>query len=155
LVAALSAILPFHNYFTNLVPSGVNGIYVVVRNSCSQVITYQLDGNDAIYMGPGDLHDTRFDYLEETSGFATLGDMEGTTTVDDYCSYSLHVYPSPELQSEYRTYMPMVYSGAVVLIYLFTSAFFVLYDILVQRRQAKVMDTAVSERFEREKVVLL
>jgi hypothetical protein len=89
------------------------------------------------------------------SAFATLHGMEGTTSVNDYCSYSLHVYPSPELQSEYRTNMPMVYSAAVVVIYLITSAFFVLYDILVQRRQAKVMDTAVSEKFEREKNVLL
>jgi hypothetical protein len=149
LVAALSAILPWHNYFTNLLPYGVSGIYLVVRNSCAQVLTYQLDGRDVVYMGPGDLHDTSYDYLEEASTFATLRDMEGTTTVDDYCSYSLHVYPSSELQSVYRTNMPMLYTAAVVLIYLITSAFFVLYDILVQRRQAKVMDTAVSERLGR------
>ena len=62
----------------------------------------------------------------------------------DPCSYTLHLYPTKTLQDSYKTKEPIIFTVAVVLIFCFTSLVFVLYDVLVQRRQNKVMSSAVK-----------
>ena len=49
--------MPWHNYFTNLIPEGIDGIYVVVRNTCHQEMTFLVNGPDVIYLGSGSLHE--------------------------------------------------------------------------------------------------
>jgi hypothetical protein len=53
LVAALAAEMPWHNYFVNLIPEGIDGIYLVVSNTCDQEFSYLINGPDVIYLGPG------------------------------------------------------------------------------------------------------
>lgn len=61
----------------------------------------------------------------------------------DYCPRSVAVYPSTTMQELYITNQPMLFTVGAVLIFLFTSAVFLLYDFYVERRQKKVMTTAV------------
>ena len=135
LVAIIIAILPWHNNFLNLVPNGVNGIYVVVRNTCNQEFTYQVNGPEVAYLGIGDLHDSAYDHLEVTAAYEAFSSTK-------YCEFSLHIYPSDEFRAGYITNMPKVYTGAVVLIFVLTALVFIMYDCLVERRQQKVMTTA-------------
>lgn len=46
IVGYLYSIVSWDYYLFNLLPFGVNGIYVVLRNSCNQAVTYQLFGNE-------------------------------------------------------------------------------------------------------------
>jgi len=56
--------------------------------------------------------------------------------------YQIHVYPSDEFQAAYITYQPMMLAAIVALIFIFTSALFVMYDRLVQHRQNQTMRNA-------------
>jgi signal transduction histidine kinase len=55
----------------------------------------------------------------------------------------LRLYPSVTLEEAHTTNNPIVFTTVVVLIFVFTSAVFIFYDICVERRQRKVMNTAV------------
>jgi hypothetical protein len=46
IVGYLYSIVSWDYYLYDLLPHGVNGIYVVLRNSCNQSVTYQLFGNE-------------------------------------------------------------------------------------------------------------
>ena len=54
------------------------------------------------------------------------------------------VYPSDEFHANYESHKPILYTAAVVLVFFCTTMVFVLYDIFVQRRQQKVMGTAMK-----------
>ena len=136
LVGVLTAILPWHNNFLNLVPNGINGLQVVVRNTCDQEFTYQVNGPNVEYLGIGDLHDPTYDDLEVSAPYEAF-------TSTTFCQFSLHIYPSNEFRAEYISNMPKIYTGAVVLIFVLTAFVFILYDCLVERRQQKVMTSAV------------
>ena len=60
-VGMITLVIPWDIYFTNLLHQGANGIIIVLRNSCDDVFTYQIDGPEAQFLGEGDWHDPRFD----------------------------------------------------------------------------------------------
>ena len=60
----------------------------------------------------------------------------------DYCRYTIRVYPSTLMHEDYVSNKPIIYTVLVALIFVFTSGIFLLYDLLVERRQNIVMDNA-------------
>jgi hypothetical protein len=86
IVGILAAILPWDLFFTRLLPQGINGVYVVLENSCGQVVSYLINGPDAEYLGGGDLHQTRYDYLKESYRVSDVLVPSSNLTVDsDQC----------------------------------------------------------------------
>ena len=139
--------------FANVLPESVKGVVCVLSNTLGESVTYQIDGRDARLLGTGDQHDNKYDdmvqwrdiadYLEERAG----PESESYTSVRldaGYTSYILHVYPSETMEATYMTSGPAIYAVVVAFIFVFTSLVFLLYDWLVERRQAKVMDKAVK-----------
>ena len=60
-------------YFTDILPPGADGIYVVLESDAkaeNQTITYRIDGPDVTYLGGGDRHDKSFDHLEQSQDTA-------------------------------------------------------------------------------------
>eukprot|EP00980_Cylindrotheca_fusiformis_P026125 scaffold15423_cov123-Cylindrotheca_fusiformis.AAC.2 len=109
-VSVISLQLHWLDYFKNLfhgVDSDVS-IIVVLTNSCpasldasaisDHVVTYQIDGSNAIVLGEEDLHDPKFDSLEVTETFIDLG-IDHSKVPDGLCvpTSTLHVYPSEAL----------------------------------------------------------
>jgi hypothetical protein len=151
-VAMLIGIIPWHTYFRNLLPDGVKGFVVDVKDSCGSEITYRIDGENATLMGAGDLHDPNYDYLNVSRSFA---EFSGIANAEDYkllneeedhhhshCFYTLNVYPSSELENTYISNKPAIYSSVVVLVFFFTAMVFIMYDYLVTRRQTVVLSAA-------------
>lgn len=68
-----------------LLPRGVLGIHAVVKNTCGQSYTYEIDGPDAFFIGDGDLHELEFNYLEVMFDL-TRGDGRLDTT-PGHCEY--------------------------------------------------------------------
>jgi hypothetical protein len=111
IVAFFLCLLPFDRYLVNLLPKGVNGIDAVLRNR-DQVFTYRLNGNSvswrcvgregqdsskgnistfgvkALYVGPHDLHDPRYDHTKRRIPFYTYTD-ESINNVPEHWAYSL------------------------------------------------------------------
>jgi hypothetical protein len=69
IVAMVVNVLPWDNYLKNALPDGVDGIYCVLHNSFGQAFTYVVNGQDATYLGEGDLHDKTYDDMEFTAYF--------------------------------------------------------------------------------------
>lgn len=50
-VGLLQAVVPWDRYLTNLLPKGVDGITCVLKNTCGQAFTYELNGNRVRLLG--------------------------------------------------------------------------------------------------------
>jgi hypothetical protein len=50
IVGYLYSIVSWKYYLSDLLPKGVNGVYVVLRNSCNQSVTYRLNGNEVRFI---------------------------------------------------------------------------------------------------------
>ena len=143
----------------NILPEPAVGVYVVL--TCDRdVVTYRLDGAKVQYMGKGDLHDTQYDELV----VETLFDMEETVELGEVghdshdghehhdhkghgqhmeMEFEMRIYPSTELQSKFQTNKPIFFTAVVVAIFALTSLMFLVYDLLVQRRQKRVLTSAL------------
>eukprot|EP00980_Cylindrotheca_fusiformis_P000032 scaffold14_cov130-Cylindrotheca_fusiformis.AAC.2 len=152
-VGGISLTLHWLDYFKNLfhgVDSDVR-LIVVLKNSCppsrdalaisDHVVTYQIDGSNAIVLGQDDLHNPKYDSLEVTDTFIDLG-IDHSKVPDGLCvpTSTLHVYPSEYLEEKFETQNRAIYTSVVVIIFSFTVLVFLLYDFVVGRLQRKVMD---------------
>jgi hypothetical protein len=136
LAGTITALLPWHSFFQNVIPEGINGIVIVVRNTCDQEFSYRIDGPEVSYLGPKDHHDPDYDEYEVEASFTAF------TSIAD-CVFSFHVYPTEELIDAYETNRPVTFTFAIVAVFLEVTFVFMVYDILVERRQEKVMSSAL------------
>eukprot|EP00980_Cylindrotheca_fusiformis_P016282 scaffold4838_cov110-Cylindrotheca_fusiformis.AAC.6 len=148
------------NYFNNLFleESSDAGIVVVLKSSCptnlntalnvtkyktshDMVVTYQIEGSNAVVLGEEDLHDPKYDSLEVSETFIDLG-IDESKVPEGLCvpTLTLHVYPSQKLEQKFATSNRIIYTSVVVTIFAFTVLVFLLYDFVVGRLQTKVMD---------------
>jgi len=150
-VGIIASSFYMRSFIENILPSSEKGIVVVFENTCNQTFTYEVNGHEANWLGPGDLHDPKFDYLSYSKTFEQIGfhaaeaGLYGGLPIDtDYCAYVISTYPSSNLVAEYYTNDPIWYTMIAVSIFVFTTLFFLCYDKLVSVRQQKVMKTAVQ-----------
>jgi hypothetical protein len=141
LSGVLVSVIHWENYFLRLLVDGTNGYELVLHNTCGESFTYVVNGPEATYMGEGDLHDDRYSGLGVKAKFASIIKHNVSNTTE-HCEYDMAVYPTATLEETYRTNRPALYTCVVLMVFLFTALVFLLYDILVQRRQDKVMATA-------------
>lgn len=139
------------SFIENILPNGERGLVVVFKNTCNQTFTYEVNGHDAYWMGPGDLHDPKFDKYGisldmDTIGFhaQAMGKYGGLGIDSGFCGYTISTYPSETMLYTHHTKNPLYYTLISVGIFLFTALFMVAYDKLVKVRQEKVMKTAIQ-----------
>ena len=151
--AFVSIDLFWEAFLERILPPNADGIYVVIDNAapCNQVFTFQIYGDNAVFVGDGDLHETEFDSLEESFLFGSqlMEPISSPTYVgrplyDDFCPYTFHIYPSKEMENRYVTSKPIIYTVVVCLVFVFSSLVFLTYDWLVERRQQVVMTSATN-----------
>jgi len=150
IVGYLIVVMPWYIYFNDVLSNEADPVYCVLRNSCGEAFTYRVAGRDATFMGEGDWHDPRYDDLELSSNFLAYqkgyGDVKHHYalhhSVESVCAFSLHVYPTQEMEDRYHTEWPIYITMAVIGVFAFTTMVFVLYDHFVQRRQSIVAATA-------------
>jgi class 3 adenylate cyclase len=132
-------------------PQTAVGFVGVIVNSCNQSFTFRIDGAAATFMGDGDQHDTKYDYLMQEVSFLQLVSKSietkrylGLPINDEGCQYTLRVYASSDLEDTYRSNRPVIYAIVAMAIFLTTSILFCLYDRLIERRQRLVVRQAES-----------
>lgn len=135
IVGFLTAILPWGNYFLNILPEGVNGIIVVLHDTCGDHFTFQVNGPDVVFLGEGDLHDPKYNQFEVSKPFTDFIDH-------DYCQYEIRIFPSETLEAQFTTNKAATNTIIIVLVFVFTATVFLLYDYFVQRRQSTLVATA-------------
>eukprot|EP00980_Cylindrotheca_fusiformis_P019552 scaffold6776_cov124-Cylindrotheca_fusiformis.AAC.7 len=165
LVAVIIIRLLWLDYFKNLLAEGQDGVLVVLESTCPKlknddalqlaenltesdryIITFQIDGPDAVMLGEADLHDPRYDGLVVNEVVVDL-DIDQSQLPKRSCVpvMNLRVYPSAELEDSFKTDNDIIYTVVVVVIFAFTSLVFLLYDFSVGRRQRTVMDRVAKQ----------
>jgi hypothetical protein len=144
LVGVIQSFIYWHTYFEGLLPAGVNGIVLVLENTCNQTYSFSLFGGSADFIGAGDRHDAKYDYLEESTDYGVFlqrspDDIDGDT---GGCFYRLRLYPSQEMKDLYVTNEPLIIGLTIMGVFVFTILAFVLYDRFVEKRQRLVMKSA-------------
>jgi hypothetical protein len=143
MVAVFTMTFFWRDLIEDILPQGSKGLVVVFDSACNQTFTYQINCREVVYLGVGDRHDSKYDYLETSSSINDLrGDRSSTGRPlddSDECKYKLRIYPSHAMESDFRTSNPVIFTSAAVVIFAFTSLIFIVYDCLVERRQKKIM----------------
>ena len=143
-VGLLTLINDWSTYFSDVLPSKVRGMLVVLDNDCDQSYTYRVDGSDAAYVGAGDLHDNKYSFLEQRERIAI--NRNGVQLNPLYCPYTVKIYPSNDTRAQYYTKHPESYAAIVGGIFLLMLILFVSYDRAVGWRQNSVSRTAVENK---------
>jgi class 3 adenylate cyclase len=137
LVGIVGGIVEWRHKFAQILPEGVKGIILVVKNACNQAFTFEVNGPSVVYLGPEDLHDHEYD------NSVIIDDLDAIDTVDG-CTYTLHVYPSEEFRNQYETSRPLFCTLTAFFIFLSVALVFLLYDWTVERRQESLAMRAVK-----------
>eukprot|EP00980_Cylindrotheca_fusiformis_P014464 scaffold3861_cov112-Cylindrotheca_fusiformis.AAC.1 len=154
------------DYFRNVLTEGEDGITVVLESACPRlvddggstlvrqnitdsernIVTYKVDGPNAVLMGEADLHDPAYDALAVSEVFVDLH-VDQSQLPEGSCVpiLTLHVYPSEELEVSFHTAKAAIYTAVVVVIFSFTSLVFLLYDFFVGKRQRAVMERIMKQ----------
>jgi class 3 adenylate cyclase len=161
IVGYLAALLPWGNYFRNIAPEGSAPLRLVLTNSCGQTVTFEVNGPEVTVISPDqDTHDPDFDYLgvhalvnthtwdweshggiEEDHAEEAMGDSESSGQY--WCTFEFTIYPTQAFkEASKKSEAVLYYTMGVVLIFLFTSAVFILYDMFVTKRQSKIEESA-------------
>ena len=150
-VGIIASSFYIRSFLEHILPRGERGLVVVFENTCNQTFTYEVSGDEATWLGNGDLHEEKFDHLGQSMDFAMIGfhaaeqETYGGLHIDtDYCAYIVSTYPSTTMRDIHHTMNPVWYTLIAVSIFVFTTLFFLFYDKLVSMRQQKVMKTAVQ-----------
>lgn len=150
LVGVLAATVYWRNIIRNTLTPGSNGIAVVFNNTCTKSFTYQINGPDVVFLGVNDKHDAQYDHLRVSSKITDLEEFSFTASLysgarisDDYCPYSLHIYPTDDMRSAFITKNGGIYASVTLLVILSLGLIFLMYDCKVERRQKKVLSSAI------------
>jgi len=160
-VAFLSGAVAWDTSMRNLLPETVQGLICVIRNSCGDVFTYQVDGKEAYFLGNDDYHDASYDGVKlalEVDFSETYNDPNAARAQDGHCIYSMvsnsndsaiethawyqTIYPSKEFESLYHGRSPVVLALLVALAFVLMMLVFFVYDGFVQRRNSRLVQNA-------------
>ena len=151
-VGVLQAKFHWKDYLEDILPVSDYGYHVVIENGCDppgeNAFTYQVDGPTVKVLGKGDRHDQTFTKYSVDGNISmdTIkdGTPQGLRYSDDYCPFAFQVYPTQALRDKYVTNLPIILSLSISVVFVFTIGMFLLYDRLVERRQAIVLAKATQ-----------
>jgi len=154
-VAVMDLDVEFSKLFQSVLPEDSFPLVCVMENMCNQVFTFEVSGERAVYLGPEDLHDPKFDNLMVQT-LLTDFDVDSKGVVyngapinTEFCPWVLKIYATQALEEEFISSKPLYYMLGLFGIFFLTSSVFVMYDFIVEYRQKKILSTAVNS----EKVV--
>jgi class 3 adenylate cyclase len=138
IVSLLLTLVDWQTYLSGI---DADGVVCILENVCGQQFTYRfLSEGKVEYVGEGDLHDRDFTSMVQTLSFGDLFEsVVLAPDLGDYCQYTLQVYPSTELESEYATNTPSIFLGVVVGTFVLFFCLFIAFNCVVEARHSKVL----------------
>lgn len=140
-------------HFTDLLAENDIGYICVLTNSFGQSLRYRVDGAEATFLGEGPHSDSSYNdmvlhadvntYVQERASVRTRA-YKRARLDQDFSRYTLSVYPSGDTEAEYKSNKPAIYSALVAIAFFLTTAIFMVYDLLIAKRQKIVMDRALQ-----------
>ena len=160
-------------YFADVLPPNAKGLMAVLENEDSNGVvsshSYYVYAHTVTYLGTGDQHEDQYDDLvveadidldvftvvasgkpsehlrssPRRRSYTSTTWINRNTMINTTSMYRLKVYPTTDFKIEFTTRRPRHYAGAIWCLFLFTSAVFIIYDQLVEKRHYFVMDRAI------------
>jgi hypothetical protein len=150
LVGVFAATSYWRKMIRDVLPPGSNGMIVVFNNSCTKSFTYQINGPDVVFLGVNDKHDIKYDDHRFSSKITDLEQFSYTASVysgvpinTEFCPYTFHLYPSDVMRKDSTTNNATTFTIVTLTLILSLGVVFILYDCKVERRQRKVLSSAV------------
>lgn len=100
IIGVIAVTFYWRDMLRDLLFDAVDGMHIVIENTCNQTFTYTWSQREPTYLGVGDLHEPAFDAYEVAF---LLSDIEknamyaGLPMSSEGCQYILHIYPSEEV----------------------------------------------------------
>jgi len=134
-------------YYTSIFPIHSDLVHIVVETTCSGNFTFVVDmeSNTMKHVIDVELDYSRVrssTYAEYDNVVAFASPFDTDSTQADYCQYRYHVHSSQALEDEFISNNPWIFTSIAAVIFVFTSLTFCLYDVVVSKRQEKVMESA-------------
>ena len=137
--------------FESVSPSAGSILAVLVTGG-GDVMSFEIFADSVMFLGDGDQHDQRFDdyVVTSTVSAAVIGNLAlevwhhnddnvlSNNSWDTF-AYSLSVYPTASFEAAYKTNLPVIYTAVASVIFAFIIILFVVYDLLIKRRQQHVV----------------
>lgn len=139
-VAVLAAGVAWDRAMQDLLPEGVSDIIAVVENNCNQSFTFTIDGPKANFIGTGDHHDPKWNYMQVNVDLNAIKDPRAAE-VPGHCVYWMNLYPSEEFRAAYDTNTPEVFAVVVACTFVMIAVAIFVYHMLVERRNTKLVQT--------------
>jgi Adenylate and Guanylate cyclase catalytic domain len=138
-VGLVVAVLSWSSFFEKGLTTGTPKVFVVIDNGgCGDTFTLAVTGQEVTFVGEGDTHDGAY----TTMGLSTTIAMDETSYMD--CGYTISVYPSDAFVETYEDNKPALWSLFVVGIMVFVAVVFFGYDLYVQKRHVKSVNSAAK-----------
>ena len=135
----LMSVIDWTVYFTGMFAEDKK-VTIYTHSSCGgRSFTYLIEGSKATYLGEGDHHDSKYDFLECAS---TIAPLYSNSSIEDLCVYDLHIYPAAEMEDQHMTNKSWTFAFVVVIAFVLFAMVFVAYDNYVMLRQKKMEATA-------------
>ena len=87
-VGVISGPVAWDASLRNVLPEGVKGIRVIIRNNCNDTFTYEIEGKDAFFLGNGDQHDSKYDSMAVHVPLSSSDDPLWAVT-PGHCMYNM------------------------------------------------------------------
>jgi NADH:ubiquinone oxidoreductase subunit 6 (subunit J) len=152
-VGVLSILFNWPALIQDILPTEAEGIVCVMRNTCNQVVTMQVNGANAYLLGGGDLHDAEYDSYAITYNLESgLDDLQMRTVsrvgFDDSspCQFSMTVYPSSTTQAAYNSQAATCAAIAAGVAFFVALLVFIAYDYIQERRNRSILRAAREAR---------
>ena len=146
-VAVLNAVIRWASYFENILTDSAQPVHLVLSNTCDGEFTYKIQGERADFIGKGNLANPKYEDMTmdvelDESQFVIEPNTIALNLNQDLCRYTLRIYPTTEGDEYHKDSFPLIITLTVAAVFLMTTAVFYFYDVMVERRQKVVLDTA-------------
>ena len=146
-VAVIMAVVRWGGYFEGILTDDTQPVDVVLSNTCEGAFTYEIRGEEVVFIGKGNLASSKYEDMMlsvdlDESKFIIEPNTIALTLNQDVCAYNLRIYPTTEGDEDHNDFLPLIITMTVAAVFLMTTAVFYLYDVMVERRQKVVLDTA-------------
>ena len=146
-VAVIGAVIRWESYFTGVLTDSAQPLDVVLSNTCGGAFTYKIQGKHATFMGKGNLANPKYERMAmsvdlDDTKFIIEPDTIALTLNQDLCRYTLRVYPTTIGDKYHNDFFPLISTLTVAAVFVLTTIVFCLYDLMVERRQKVILDTA-------------